>query len=545
MSQVVTPSPSPPQVKPLQARILLVDDHPPNLVALDAILESLGQELVRATSGEEALKHLLNGDFACILMDVQMPGLDGFQTATMIRARPRTRGVPIIFLTAYSKEPSHVFRGYRTGAVDYLVKPFDPDVLRSKVSVFVDLHLAREQVKLQAELLLQREREAHERASNFRYQQLIDTMPLAVWGTRSDGEVYLVNRFLADYTGLGDASSTATLVENVHPDDRAPFVEALSRAQKEGKPLEVEYRMRRHADGAYRWFLGRAVAERDALGGVAGCIGTATDIEDHKRDQVALKQASEAKDEFIAAASHELRTPLAAAKAQSQLARRRLGGTSDPKATQALDVIERQVDRITKLVEDLLDLSRLQTGRISLDLRKFDFTERLRESVERMQALTEKHQLEARVDTEIAVVGDQDRLEQVLTNLLANAIRYSPAGGPIHAALVDEGAAVHLTVRDTGLGIPHEKQADIFERFARAHGTKYGGLGLGLAITRGIVQQHGGKIWVESSGVPGEGSTFHVSLPKQPPPESRANDDDDEDGRTGDRPAAGSPPTPA
>ena len=140
MSVTPTQSPQPPPVT--KARILLVDDHPPNLIALEAILDPLNQQLVRAQSGEEALKALLHGDFAIILLDVQMPGLDGFQTASIIRGRERSRHIPIIFLTAYSKEPTHVFKGYRTGAVDYMVKPFDPVVLRSKVAVFVELHLA-------------------------------------------------------------------------------------------------------------------------------------------------------------------------------------------------------------------------------------------------------------------------------------------------------------------------------------------------------------------------------------------------------------------
>ena len=507
-----------------KARVLLVDDHPANLVALEAILEPLGQELVRANSGEEALKHLLHGDFAAILLDVQMPGLDGFQTAALVRARERSRNIPIIFLTAYSKEPQHVFRGYRQGAVDYLVKPFDPDILRSKVQVFIELYLAKEQVKVQAEQLLVREREASERKSAERHQQLMDLMPQCVWASRPDGSLYLVNRVWTSYSGMTlEQTKDGGYLEAVHPDDRARVGEAWERSVKSGQRFQVEYRFRRASDGEYRWFLGRAIPERDGSGGILSWVGTATDIEDHKRDQAALTRANEAKDAFIAAASHELRTPLAAAKAQTQLALRRMGPEGEPKAMQALEVIGRQIDRMGKLVEDLLDVSRLATGRLSLELAPFDVGERLRETVERVQALTDKHQIEVIAPERATMVGDRDRIEQVFTNLLTNAVRYSPAGGVIHAALEQEPGFVHVWVRDHGLGIPLDKQSMIFEQFARAHGNKYGGLGLGLAITRGIVMQHGGELWVESAGEPGEGSTFHVRMPRTPPERQSIN----------------------
>jgi PAS domain S-box-containing protein len=515
---VESPTPSSPSIPvPHEARILIVDDHLPNLVALDAILEPLHRRVIRATSGEDALKELLHGDFACILLDVQMPGLDGFQTAALIRAHPRTKAIPILFLTAYSKEPAHVFRGYRTGAVDYMVKPFDPDVLRSKVSVFVDLWVAREQVRVAGEILLQKERDAHERQSATRSQHLLDTMPLAAWAARADGQVVLVNRFLSEYAGRQLEAESIGLSSIVHDDDRKALDAAWEKARTEGAPLEIEYRLRCGRDGSHRWFLGRIVPEREDGGAIIGWIGTATDIEDHKRDQAALLRANAAKDEFISAASHELRTPLAAAKAQAQLARRRLGDGGDPKALQALEVIGRQIDRITRLVEDLLDLSRLQNGRISLELRSFDVAASLREVAERVQALTDKHPIEVVTREMPEIVGDRDRIEQVFTNLLTNAVRYSPEGGPIHVEARVNEDGVDVSVRDHGLGVPAEQRDRIFERFSRAHGTRYGGLGLGLAITLGIVQQHGGRIWVESKGVPGDGSTFHVHLPKDPP----------------------------
>src|SRR5438105_7208121 len=190
------------------ARILMVDDHPPNLVALDAILEPLGQELVHASSGEEALRELLDGDFALILMDVQMPGLDGLQTAKLIKDRPRNRHIPIIFLTAIHKEPAHIFRGYQEGgAVDYLLKPFEPEILRGKVKVFVDLWRKTELLRRQQALLRARELVEMEKKSEVRFRALTDSMPQNVWAAYADGEIYYCNRVWRDYAGPGGGST--------------------------------------------------------------------------------------------------------------------------------------------------------------------------------------------------------------------------------------------------------------------------------------------------------------------------------------------------
>ncbi|HET9450937.1 MAG TPA: PAS domain S-box protein, partial [Aggregicoccus sp.] len=462
-----------------RAAILMVDDHPSNLLALEAILEPLGQELVKANSGEEALKQLLRRDFAAILMDVQMPGLDGFQTAALIKQRERTRTVPILFLTALSRDAAHVFKGYAHGAVDYLLKPFDPEILRSKVSVFVDLFLKEQQIQRQAELLRQREREALERQSEQRFRGLIDAMPHNVWVLSPRGEVQYANRAWLEYAQVGPTHSVEEAVSTVvHPDDRvralAQWKGALSASSP--KPFELEWRLR-SADGSYRWHLARAVPQTDEAGTFTGWLATATDIDDkrraeeararfkttldatldfvvmfspdtleltyanagaarqlgygveelvgrsalefeadhdeaglralvqplldgsrasqnyathyrrrdgsripvevvlqyvatdggsgrcvsvarditeHLRAEAALRHASEAKDAFLAAASHELRTPLAAAKGHAHLALLKMGADTESGPGKSLKIINRQIDRMAKLVEDLL-----------------------------------------------------------------------------------------------------------------------------------------------------------------------------------------------
>jgi PAS domain S-box-containing protein len=628
-----------PESAPRQrASILMVDDHPSNLLALEAILEPLGQELVKANSGEEALKYLLQREFAVILMDVQMPGMDGFQAAALIKQRERTRTIPIIFLTALSRDAAHIFKGYAHGAVDYLLKPFDPEILRSKVSVFVDLFLKEQQIQRQSALLRQKEREALERQSELRYRRLLDSLPETMWAARPDGMLYYANQAWRDYTGLdSEEITTQFFLEYFHPADRTAMADQWRETLQQGRRAESEFRMRRK-DGVWRWHLGRAAAERDESGQVIGFICVATDIDDKKRAEdalarfkatldatvdcvlmfepekltltyanagaarqlgatveelvgssvlavegafdeegfrkllapllsgtlpsqtysttyrrrdgsevpvevvlqhvpagegqsrfvslarditerqraeAALRMANEAKDAFLAAASHELRTPLAAAKGHAHLAMLKLGGQADSGPGKSLTIINRQIDRMTKLVEELLDISRLQAGRLSLELEHFDLSVLVRETCDRMAVLSQAHPLRMEIPEHLEGRWDRGRLDQVITNLLSNAIRYSPNGGEVVVRLEEENGGVHLTVKDSGVGIPPDKQGLIFERFGRAHGAKYGGLGLGLTISQGIVEQHGGRIWVESLGVPGEGSSFHVWLPRE------------------------------
>ncbi len=494
----------------IAAPILIVDDHPANLLALRGILEPLGQPVVEATSGEEALRRLLKEEYAVILMDVQMPGLDGFRTATIIKERPRTRHIPIIFLTALSRDAAHVFKGYAHGAVDYLLKPFDPEILRSKVTVFVDLFRKGEQIKRQEAMLREKELGDLERRSERRYRGVIDSMPHCVWVLRPDGGVDYANEAARQ---LDEESARVGIP--VHPDERGTLDEAWKSAARGARLFEGQYRLRSRVGGTYRWYLLSGVPELDEGGQVVGWIVTATDFDDRKQAEEALRAANEAKDSFLAAASHELRTPLQAAKGHAHLALMRLGEQTDqPGPGKALRIIMKQIDRMAKLVEDLLDVSRLQAGRLALELEQFDLGQLLHEVAERTQPLSQNHPIQVKVPDSLAVEGDRSRIEQVVVNLLSNAVRYSPDGGAVKVLAELEGDNVHLSVSDSGVGIPKEKQELIFERFGRAHGSRYGGLGLGLTISHGIVAQHGGQMWVESPGEAGKGSAFHVRIPR-------------------------------
>jgi PAS domain S-box-containing protein len=274
-----------PEVGP--ANILLVDDTEENLVALEAILEPLGQNLIKARSGEDALRMLLHEDVAVILLDVRMPELDGFETAALIKQRGKTRSIPIIFLTAISKDEAQIFRGYSTGAVDYLFKPFNPDVLRSKVGVFIDLYRKTEQLRAQSELLRRQELTEARRESEVRYRALADAVPQIVWTADRAGKATYYNRRFFEYTGLEPAAIDGDeWIQILHPDDLERTLTLRKQTLATGDVFETEYRFR-DADGVYRWHLGRAVPVRTPARGIDFWVGTATDIDGQKRTQQA------------------------------------------------------------------------------------------------------------------------------------------------------------------------------------------------------------------------------------------------------------------
>jgi PAS domain S-box-containing protein len=528
-SRVITRDDTEPQLEPERARILIVDDHPANLIALQAVLDPLGHHLISCNSGEQALREVLTNDFALVLLDVQMPGLDGFKTAELIKGRPKSRDVPIIFITALSRDANHVFRGYSHGAVDYLLKPFDPDILRSKVSVFVELHLQKEKIKQQAEQLREREREDQQKKSEERVRILVDAMPLCVWATGTNGQVYYCNEVWTSYSGLDAERSGYFGIQAAHPDDVERVRQSILAAFASGSLLETEVRLKR-ADGQHRWHLLRAVPERDRSGVVTGWIATATDIEEHKRGEEAriklLAQEKEAreeaqaanrmKDEFLATVSHELRTPLTAILGWARIIRS--GKLDAARFMRGLDVIERNGRAQAAIIDDILDVSRIITGKLRLELDAIDLSAVVHAAMDTVRPAADAKEI--RIEWKSGLPnkrysGDADRLQQIVWNLLSNAIKFTPKGGRVEVRTEQIDSHVEIRVTDTGQGIPNDFLAHVFDRFRQADGTstrRHGGLGLGLAIVRHLVELHGGTVHVESPGE-GQGSTFIVRLP--------------------------------
>jgi PAS domain S-box-containing protein len=513
------------------ASVLLVDDRPANLVALEATLAPLGIRTVAAVSGPEALRRLLAEEFALVLLDVQMPGMDGFETATLMKRHPRTAHVPIIFVTAIHREAAHLFTGYERGAVDYLTKPFDPNILRSKVRVFVDLFCKERQLREQSALIHERESRDREHRTEERFRALLDSMPLCVWALGADGTPVYANRSWLEYAGA-DAGAQGPLAA-LHPEDESTVRTDVQEALARGEPIELEYRLRSARDGSYRWHAVRFLPQRDPEGVVTGWIGTATDIENFKRAQdahadLAVKEreareaaeaANRAKDEFLATLSHELRTPLNAMVGWTHMLRAR--ALPPDKEQKALETIERNARAQAELIEDILDVSRIIAGKLRIEIHPVDLPSIVDVAVDAVRPTAEAKNIT--LDRRMGALprqfsADAGRLQQAIWNLLSNAIKFTPAGGRVELNVAADDKQVVIEVRDTGCGIAAAFKPFVFDRFRQLDSSSrrtHGGLGIGLAIVRHVVELHGGSVACDSPGTD-RGATFTLRFPIRP-----------------------------
>ena len=391
-------------VSDIQAKLLIVDDLPENLLALEALIKREDRAVYKALSADEALSLLLQHEFALAILDVQMPGMNGFELAEMMRGTEKTKNIPIVFVSAAGREMNYAFKGYESGAVDFLHKPLDIHAVKSKVNVFVDLYRQRKAVKQQVEALEQSRRE----------QEVL-----------------------------------------------------LAQLQVTQGELEHAVRMR---------------------------------------------------DDFMSIVSHEVRTPLNGLILETQL--RKMHLARDNAAASTLDKMkamverdERQIQSLIRLIEDMLDVSRIRTGKLSIRPGQFDLSRLVSTLVETFAPQISAAQSSVNLNAESPVVGlwDEFRIEQVVSNLLTNALRYG-AKSPIDVSVYVEGENAIVEVRDQGIGISEENQQRIFQQFERVSAKHaVAGLGLGLFISEQIVAAHGGKITVQSAL--GEGAVFRVSLP--------------------------------
>jgi hypothetical protein len=506
-------------------KILIVDDTPANLLAFEVALEPLGYEIVKTASGFDALRLLLTQDFSLILMDVQMPIMSGIETVKRIRASKRHRHTPIVFITAVHRGMPFILEAYGMGAVDYILKPCEPNILRSKVTVLVELFRQKEIVKRQAALLREREREAMERRCELRFQDLIEAIPICVWTAHADGLIDYANSAWSRYTGEAPPGRSVgrALLKALHPDDRSGARELWRKALRSRQAVDALARLLRW-DGAYRWHIARAVPQKEN-GRVVGWIITATDIDEHKRaeeaEHLARKEAEAAncelmKDEFLATVSHELRTPLTAIVGWSSLLRS--GALAGAKAEHGLATIARNAEAERRVVEDILDASRIATGRLQVHLEPMDPAAVVDDAIDALRPLAKVKGIALEPEVQgsgTLMLGDPDRLWQVAWKLVFNAIKFTPSGGRVDIRLEHLGNRFILTVSDTGEGIAPGVLPHVFGYFSQEDGTtkrKHGGLGLGLAIVRKLVELHGGSVSAASAGK-GAGATFTVSLP--------------------------------
>ncbi len=383
-------------------KLLIVDDLPENLFALESLIGEDGVQVHRASSGDEALSLLLEHEFALAIIDVQMPGMTGFELGELIRGSSRTRHLPIVFVSAAGRELNYAFKGYENGAVDFLHKPLDGFAVKSKVRVFTDLYRKKLELRRQlSELVAARERQ----------EVLLDEL-------------------------------RATKTE--------------------------------------------------------------------------LQRTLTMRDEFMSMVAHELRTPLQVMSLETTMRQRRLDkdDTAYFNAAQLAAMFAkdtRHIRSMTRLIEDMLDISRIQNGKLSIRLASTDLCELVRRVAGDFAGQGHENQISVDVQPDIVGRWDAFRIEQVLNNLLSNAIRYGQ-GRPIAVGLARVGDDARLTVRDRGMGIATQDRQRIFEQFVRLDDQSGSpGMGLGLYITRHFVEAHGGSIGVESE--PGQGATFTVSLP--------------------------------
>jgi hypothetical protein len=519
-----------------QVNILLVDDHPENLLALEAILGSLNANLVRANSGQEALRCLLNQDFAVILLDVQMPGMDGFETATLIRSRERSRETPIIFQTAFSTSEQLMFKGYALGAVDYLLKPIDASILISKITVFVDLFKKTEAVKQQAAQLAAINNELRE--SEERFRCLSACSPAGIFLTDTAGACTYTNPCFQAIAGCTLEETLGNCwFQRLHPDDRERvFGEWQSYTSGKTPEYATEYRFQ-HRDGTIRWVFARSSPLFSDLCELTGYVGTIEDLTERKQaeeahaqviqEQIARREAEAAnrmKDDFLAVLSHELRTPLNSILGWSRLLQGRQ--LDDETIARALETIERNALAQAQLINDILDVSQIVRGKLRLKCHALNPLSIVEAAIESVRPLAEVKavQLESKLDAAVGQVwGDSIRLQQVVWNLLTNAIKFTSANDTITVRLftvpppLAEGQqrSIQIQVSDTGMGIEPAFLPHVFDRFRQADSTTsrpQNGLGLGLAIVHYLIEQHKGSVRAESPGV-NQGATFTVTLP--------------------------------
>ncbi len=530
-----------------KANILIVDDLPEKHIVLRSILEELGENVVSARSGREALAQVLNNEFAVILLDVNMPDIDGLETASLIRQYKRSAQTPIVFITAYVDE-LQAKRGYALGAVDYIPSPVVPEVLRSKVRVFVELYRMNRQLQLRAaerEALGRAEAarasaeaaifradylaEASQRLSrSLEMEQTVDALldvAVPMLGDRAllvsvdlDGHV-VCQRANPTPAADGPMELSPAVASAVHqavmqhrpqrwlapgPADsglRAVLAFPLIEGERPRRALVL---MSRIDFDPTRTALATEVASRAAI------------ALENARLYSAVKQADRRKNEFLAMLAHELRNPLAPIRNAVHIMR---GTTVEPATLHwARDVISRQADHMSRLIDDLLDVSRIVQGKVvvkpeSLDLASL--VERSMESSEPRLAARGQRLTVTLPDCPVRLHGDPVRLAQVLSNLVNNASKFSPDGSTIELEAGFDGAQARICVRDKGCGIEPEFLPHIFELFVQGDQTldrAQGGLGIGLTLVKHLVELHHGDVEAHSNG-PGTGCEVRVRLP--------------------------------
>jgi signal transduction histidine kinase/DNA-binding response OmpR family regulator len=566
-----------------RANILIVDDLPEKLLVFGTVLEDLGQNLVFVRSGSEALREVLHKEFAVILLDVNMPDIDGFETAGLIRRYKKSAHTPIIFITAYADE-MQTATGYSLGAVDYILSPVVPEMLRSKVKVFVDLYTMQQRIKRQADERVarvaaeaaRRVAEDSHRRSNFLSQVssvlsgsldldvgMRALLELLVPQTSAWAGLFMADEYLALGRGLAAVAPAGSAEPQLTPAQHQSLPESVRHSLQRAVRTKEQVAVPRSAvqelnagpfglDGALSLqslnavplLVGERVLGVLVVGAEEGASrvialdGAALDelasraamafenanlyrslqaeIVERRAAENELQYANQRKDEFLAMLSHELRNPLAPIRNALEVIRRI--APPDPKFTWASDVMDRQVEHMTRLVQELLDVARISEGKIALNREQIDLHTVISQSVETAQPFIDSRRHLLTVVTPprpVWLQGDAARLSQIVSNLLHNAAKYSEDGSRIKLQVSVANGEALISVSDNGMGIDAALLPRIFDLFAqgsRSLDRSQGGMGVGLTLARRLAELHGGRIEAFSEGLE-KGSEFKVHLP--------------------------------
>jgi signal transduction histidine kinase/DNA-binding response OmpR family regulator len=511
-----------------KVNILLVDDRPENLLTLRVILSPLEQNLVDAHSGKEALKCLLNDQFAVILLDVMMPEMDGFETARLIRSRPKSAITPIIFVTAMFTEETHALSGYDAGAVDYIMKPFVPEILRSKVKNFIDLHRKTREIERQAETIRQIEqREYEHRLAEARMRMEHETQRVRAEQKVTQSVMELSPMGILRLTtsmAVADANPSFCIQFNINPEkvggrhvlNLLPWLpESLVAAVQKGQTFRVsDFEIpKKYKPLERRWWDFTTWPVKDDNDQLTGAFLVVTDATQRNL-------LEEQRKEFIGTLAHDLQTPVIASDRALELLIERFNNRIEPSDLRLTEMLRDNNQNLLRMIQSLLEVYHYEAGARSLYFDKVNLAQLATICVDEMTPLAKKQG--RKIKTQLhgqdhAVWADRTALRRLITNLIDNAVKYSNEGGQIDLTVSNAagGNYVTLEVVDYGIGISKDDQKRLFERFwhRSGHKTYKGSSGLGLYLCRQIVEAHGGTITCQSKL--GKMTKFTVSLPRE------------------------------